>query len=698
MKNYRHFVKSKSRYLVSGGYFLLTALILLIIVPGEPHFKYEYQKGSPWKHNNLVAPFDFAIQKSVQEIDAEKAELMKTVFPYFRIDTSVVQVWTKKFNVDLTKILDGTAGKKAYVFSELTALLDSIYSKGILLKSPESFEELKGKTYLNKIEGVVVTKFPVNEVYSERSAYNVFSQKIESLKRSIPTLAGQLSAIDPSAYLATNLFFDKETTMKELERVFSTISSSHGMVQAGERIILQGEIVDDNLFQVLESLKVSFEKKQGESINLMVVSLGKLFLILILMTLLFIFLHYHRTDILNETKKLSFVLVFITGMVGLAILIQKYEGLHLYLLPMAILPLVIRTFFDSRTAIFILVITSLLIGYFAPNNYEFVLLQIVAGIVGVFSLNKMHRRVHMVKAAFWVYVSYIAVFSALSLVSEGTIQGYNYLILKWFAGSSLLILLVYPLIYVFEKIFGFTSDVTLIELSDTNQPLLRSLSEQAPGTFQHSMQIANLAEEIILQIGGNPFLVRAGALYHDIGKISKPSFFIENQLMGMNPHDKMNNLKSAEVIIDHVKNGVIMARKQKLPESIIEFITTHHGTTKAKYFYLKEQQENPGSDINISQFAYPGPLPRSKEASVVMLVDGIEAASRSLKEKTMDNLRKLIDDMTDQKLKEHQLDESELTFSDIKRIKEVLLNKLMNIYHIRIEYPKEESGLPDFKF
>jgi putative nucleotidyltransferase with HDIG domain len=339
-----------------------------------------------------------------------------------------------------------------------------------------------------------------------------------------------------------------------------------------------------------------------------------------------------------------------------------------------------------------LIVTTLLIGFYAPNNYEFILLQVTAGVVAVFSLNKMHRRVHLVIATIWVFLTYLLVYSALNLIHEGSFLTYNYSLLKWFALSSLFILLAYPLIFIFEKLFGFISDVTLIELSDSNQPLLRKLAEEAPGTFQHSMQIANLAEEVILKIGGNPFLVRAGALYHDIGKIAQPGFFIENQAVGMNPHDQMDYKQSAEVIIDHVKNGVKMAKKYKLPDSLVEFIATHHGTTKAKYFYLKHQQDHPDETIDEDSFIYPGPLPVSKEASVVMLVDGIEAASRSLKEKTLENLRNLINTMIDQKIDDKQLDHSKLTFSDINIIKEILLNKLKNIYHIRIEYPKETEN------
>ncbi len=378
-------------------------------------------------------------------------------------------------------------------------------------------------------------------------------------------------------------------------------------------------------------------------------------------------------------------------MVFLAIFFNSFPNLHIYLVPLAISPIVLRTFFDSRTAIFMLVITTLLIGFYAPNNFEFVLLQVTAGIVAVLSLNKMHRRVHLVITTFWVLLTYLVVFAALNLIHEGSFATFNYNMIKWFVLSSLLVLLGYPLIFIFEKIFGFVSDVTLIELSDSNQPLLRKLSEEAPGTFQHSLQIANLAEEVILKIGGNPFLVRAGALYHDIGKIAHPDFFIENQAIGMNPHDSMNYLQSAELIIDHVRNGIKTAKKYKLPESLIEFIATHHGTTKAKYFYLKHIQEFPDEKVDESAFVYPGPLPVSKEASVVMLIDGIEAASRSLKEKTHDNIQELIDNIVDEKINNKQLDSSNMTFRDIKIIKETMLNKLLNIYHVRIEYPKENN-------
>jgi cyclic-di-AMP phosphodiesterase PgpH len=311
------------------------------------------------------------------------------------------------------------------------------------------------------------------------------------------------------------------------------------------------------------------------------------------------------------------------------------------------------------------------------------------------SLNKMHRRGHVVIASVLVAITYGVVFTAVTLIQEGTLENYNLRMLQWFGWSSLLILLVYPLVYIFEKLFGLVSDLTLIELSNTNQPLLRKLAEEAPGTFQHSMQIANLAEDVVQKIGGNPFLVRAGALYHDIGKTATPAFFIENQETGMaNPHDQIAYVKSAEIIIDHVRNGIKTARKYKLPESIVEFIATHHGTGKAKYFYLKQQQENPDEPYKTSDFDYPGPLPHSREATIVMLIDGIEAASRSMKEKTVENFKNLIYNMIDQKVKDRQLDNSDLTFADIDKIREILLKKLVNLYHLRIEYPADKDATP----
>ncbi|MFW5755173.1 MAG: HD family phosphohydrolase [Tangfeifania sp.] len=684
-------LKGYSRILYWIFVFLITAVLLFLILPGEQKFKYEYQKGFPWSHENLIAPFDFPVLKTDEEIGEEIAEQLQNVIPYFTYDTNTVKTQAKELRTDWQNLADSAGKANPEVILELTEVLKGIYKSGILPRSVETYEILDGKEELKKRTGNLVDRSPVKSVYSEKTAYNTFFDTIRQMNQKYPESQEILNALEPDNYIVWNLQYDAQTTRREIDDITENISNTRGIIQTGERIILEGEIVDNQKYQLIESLKDSYEKERGKGINSYMVPLGKALLVLVFMLLLFTFLYIYRFDILNQFSKLSFLLLFLVAIVFITNLINTFPSLHIYLVPFAIFPIIVRTFFDSRTAIFTLIIATILIGFYAPNNYEFVLMQVTAGIVAVFSLNKMHRRAHLIIAAIWVFLTYAIVFSALEIIYEGTFRSYNYETLQWFALSSILILLVYPLVFIFEKIFGFVSDVTLIELSDTNQPLLRKLAEEAPGTFQHSMQIANLGEEIILKIGGNPFLVRAGALYHDIGKVATPEFFIENQAVGINPHDKINYKQSAEIIIEHVKNGVKMARKHKLPEALIEFIATHHGTTKAKYFYLKHQEDNPDKKIQDKSFIYPGPLPVSKEAAVVMIVDGIEAASRAMKEKTRENIAELIENMVEQKINDKQLEESELTFKDIKIIKETLLTKLMNIYHVRIEYPKEKK-------
>ena len=671
--------------LIFGG----STALLYLILPGEPKFKYEYQKGFPWQHENLVAPFDFAILKSDAEIQNERTEILNSVIPYFQFDTTLLKINLAKLatDFDLSEIPANQA--KIKIYNSIKRQLTEIYRAGILQRSTEVYEELKGKTEIKKRIGPNVTSIPLTQIYSEKTAYNKISEIIQEQGKIDQEQKTWLRNISPEKYITANLEFDKTTTDKEILEFTGNISPTRGMVQVGERIILEGEIVDQTKFQILESLKASYQKESSKGIKSYMSSLGKVFFILAMLALVFAFIYIYRHDILSQHRKLAFLMLFMVGMISVSYFVNRFPGLHIYLVPLAVFPIIVRTFFDSRTAIFMLFVITLIIGFYAPNNYEYILVQFSAGVVAVFSLNKMHRRVHLVKAMLLVMFTYWFVYSALNLIFEGSILNFNYNMMKWFAMSSVFILLVYPMVYIFEKLFGFISDVTLIEISDSNQPLLRKLAEEAPGTFQHSLQIANLAEEVILKIGGNPFLVRAGALYHDIGKISRPNFFIENQAVGMNPHDDLSYVKSAELVIDHVKNGVVMAQKYKLPAPIIEFIATHHGTTKANYFFIKQRQDNPSKVTNELPFIYPGPLPKSKEATVVMLIDGIEAASRSLKDKTYDNLKELIIKMIDEKIKLNQLDNSLLTFSDINIIKETLLNKLINIYHIRIEYPKE---------
>lgn len=661
--------------------------LIFLVFPGESRFKYEFQKGSPWRHETLIAPFNFAILKTDAEIKLENDSLLTTYVPYFTLDTLIESTKINEFSASLFKLTDANPELKSIEsISTFPQILQNIYDSGILPRSISSYAELSGKSEIRQIRGNKAIKIPVKKLHSIKSAYQALNDTIRKLTGKY--YQDLIQKINLSDFVAENLSFDEKLNQNERKQLLDELSSTKGMVQAGERIIFQGDLVGSEKYIILESLKKTYETKRGDNIEYFLVIAGRVVVISALIALMFLYLIFYRRELFDHKRKLTFIILMIVIMVFMAAIATKIETINIYMVPMAILPILVRIFFDSRTAIFSLMITTLLIGYFAPNSYEFIILQMIAGIIAVFSLNKLHKRSHIVFSALWVFLAYSVVYVALALVQEGSLKTINWMNLKWFGFSSFFIFITYPLIYIFEKIFGFVSDVTLIELSDTNQPLLRKLAEEAPGTFQHSIQMANLAEAVVHRIGGNPFLVRAGALYHDIGKTFDPEFFIENQAAGMNPHDQIDHLKSAGIIIDHVANGVKLAHKYGLPEILISFITTHHGTTQANYFYRIYQNENPGKEVDRSLFTYPGPLPQSKETAVLMLIDGIEAASRSLKEKSVDNIRDLIESMVEQKIRSGQLIDSDLTFKDISILKSTLLEKLVNIYHVRIEYPK----------
>ncbi len=661
--------------------------LIFLVFPGESRFKYEFQKGSPWRHETLIAPFNFAILKTEAEIKAETDSVLKTYLPYFTLDTLVENTKVKEFETALLKLNEANStlqlNKQA---KELTAILRKFYRDGILPQSIDSYPEVLGKTEIMRVKGNKAGRIPVSQLRSIKTAYQELNDTLRNLiGKNYQEVTGKINL---GEYITENLYFDEEINRNEKKQLLDKLSVTKGMVQAGERIIFQGDLVGTEKYMILESLKNAYETKRGDNIEYFLVIAGRILIIATLIVLMFLYLLFYRREMFDHKRKLSFIILMIVLTVFLAGFATKVKSLNIYMVPLTILPILVRIFFDSRTAIFSLMVTTLLIGYFAPNSYEYIILQMIAGIIAVFTLNKLHKRSHLVLSAFAVFLAYSLVYIAMAMVQEGSLETINWKALEWFAISSFFIFITYPLIYIFEKIFGFVSDVTLIELSNTNQPLLRKLAEEAPGTFQHSMQVANLCEAVIHRIGGNPFLVYAGALYHDIGKTKKSEYFIENQAMGINPHDNIDHQKSAEIIIDHVTYGVQLARKHKLPEVLISFITTHHGTTQTNYFYKMYQKENPEMDVDTTKFTYPGPLPQNKEMAVLMLTDGIEAAARSLKEKSVDSLRDMIENMIEQKIRANQLIDADLTFREISILKSTLLEKLVNIYHVRIEYPK----------
>jgi putative nucleotidyltransferase with HDIG domain len=661
--------------------------LIFLAFPGESRFKYEFQKGGPWRHETLIAPFNFAILKSDGELKQQTDSILKSYIPYFKIDTLAGRQKVEGLKTNILKFIELNSGlRRTGIYTELPRMLEEMYEKGVLSQSVSAYKDLYGKSEIRKISGNKASTIDIDQIQSIKSAYLVLDDAARKL-------AGRYyedfeKGVNLSDFIVENLVYDEQLNQKERKQLLDELSTTKGMIQAGERIVFQGDIVTSDKYLVLESLKKAYENKRGTNKEYFVVILGRLAVITTLISLMFLYLLFYRPEIFKHKRKLTFIILMMVSMVFMAAIVLKINSLSIYVVPVALLPVMIRIFFDSRTANFCLFVTCLLIGYFAPNSYEFIVLQMVAGMIAVFSLNKLYKRSHIVFSSLWVFISYSVVYIAMSLVQEGSWESINWINLKWFAFSAFLIFIISPLIYVFEYLFGFVSDITLIELSNSNQPLLRLLAEKAPGTYQHTMQVANLAEAVIHRIGGNPFLVYAGAWYHDIGKINDPEYFIENQAVGMNPHDHMDHLKSAGIIIDHVANGVKLAHKYKLPEVLISFITTHHGTTQANYFYRMHQRENPDKEIDKTVFTYPGPLPRNKETGVLMLIDGIEAATRSLKEKSVESIRDVIENMVEQKIRSNQLAESELTFRDITILKETLLEKLVNIYHVRIEYPK----------
>jgi len=661
--------------------------LIFFVFPGESRFKYEFQKGSPWQHETLIAPFNFAILKTEAEVKLENDSILKTHIPYFTLDSLVEGAKIKEF----TRVVSGWIAanptfKDQKKVQALPTILQNMYKSGILSQSIETYNDLHGKSEIMKVKGNKAEKVPANSIYSIKSAYQELNDSLRKITGSRYTEIAH--KINLSDFISDNLYYDDKLNQQEKKHLLDKLSTTKGMIQAGERIIFQGDLVGSEKFLILESLKQAYETQRGDNMEYLLVIAGRLLIISSLIVLMLLYLLFYRRELFDHRRKLAFIIMMIVLMVFMAGFASKVKSLNIYMVPMAILPILVRIFFDSRTAIFSLLVTTLLVGYFAPNSYEYILLQMIAGIIAVFTLNKLHKRSHLVISALAVFISYSVIYISMSMVQEGRIETINWRAIQWFGISSFFIFMVYPLIDIFERIFGFVSDVTLIELSNTNQPLLRKLAEEAPGTFQHSLQVANLAEAVIHKIGGNPFLVYAGALYHDIGKTYKSEYFIENQVAGMNPHDNLDYLKSAVIIIDHVSYGVQLARKYKLPEILISFITTHHGTTQSNYFYKKYQLENPGVEVDTTLFSYPGPLPHNKEMAVLMLTDGIEATAHSLKEKSAAAFSEMIDYLVEQKIRSNQLIDADLTLREITILKSTLLEKLVSIYHVRIEYPK----------
>ncbi|MCD7973232.1 MAG: HDIG domain-containing protein [Candidatus Azobacteroides sp.] len=663
---------------------ILSIVIIVFFLPRETKFKYQYQEGKPWKYDLLTAPFDFPIYKTPEELQQEKDSVLKDFMPYFSWMEDVPEMKKQMFNAHFR---DGYGMNiPIEYFNYVNTQLDKIYAAGII--TDDKYEELVN----DGVKSIMVfsnnnksKEYPLSKIYTEKTAY---AQLVD--KAPAPLDKFILSNLNLSNYLSENLEFDAETTAEVKEQMVSTISQSSDLIQTGEKIVDRGEVVNPQIYKVLRSLQLSFEKRTTTNAEKNLILLGQILLVSCLLVLFLVYLVLFRPEITSKKRSVFFLFLMITGFslfpaMGLTL---KYA----YVIPFTILPIIIRTFFDSRTALMAYTVVILINALSVPFSFEFILIQFVAGIVSVYSLKDLTQRSQIFACAIFIFIAYSFIYFSYTLTLEGIwskISGYTFI---YFFINALLVLFTYPLIYLFEKVFGFISSVTLVELSNINNSILRKLSEVAPGTFHHSLQVSNLATEAASKIGANVQLVRTGALYHDIGKIKNPVYFTENQAKGVNPHDGLPFEESAQIIVRHVTDGIKLAEKMRLPQQVVDFIVTHHGKGKARYFYNFFKNQYPDQEVNEELFTYPGPNPFSKETALMMMADSVEAASRSLPVYNDESISELVNRIIDGQMEEGLLKNAPLSFKEIELVKQIFIQKLKTIYHTRISYPKLEKN------
>lgn len=667
--------------------FLGAAAIIVALFPKEGKFRYEFQKGKPWMHEDLIAPFDFPVLKTDAELNQERESVHRQIKPYFIFDQNTAISSRKKLLAEFAALAEKnnwSPYERTRVEAQMLRVFDTVMVTGIIEMNPV-VEGKPGDYFITLLRENVAVELELKRLFTVQSA-DVYVKNFFS-KYGSGSFDYEVVIRLIGNNLQQNVRFDQSTTERERQTALSRISLARGMIQKGERIISKGEVVNSERLQVLESFRKEYENQIGGDAAYVGIVAGQSILVVIALTVFMLFLIFFRPEVFRQNKMVVFMLMVLLLMIFTLSYFAKNNPGYLYLVPLCLVPIIIRIFSDTRLALFVHLVSIFITGFLVPNSFEFVFLQLIAGIIAIISVANLQKRAQFAQSVLLIFLTYVAVYSGMNLMQEGNFSTMKPDMFIMFGGSAMLTLLAYPLIYVFEKIFGFTTDVTLLELSDTNNKLLRELAEKAPGTFQHSLQVANIAEELTRSIGGNPLLVRTGALYHDIGKMNNPLYFIENQVTGVNPHDDLSYEESAQIIISHVIDGVEMARKHKLPEVLIDFIRTHHGTRRTGYFYIMHKKENPDAEVNAGSFTYHGPIPFSRETAVVMMADSVEAASRSLKKPDQQSINDLVDNIINKQVEDNQFDNSPITMRDITQIKKILKRKLMNIYHVRIEYP-----------
>ena len=663
----------------------LCVIFVTLSLPKQARFRFEYEKGKTWMQKDLYSPHSFSIQKTNEEINNDKDDILKSIFPIYQNDIQVVESAIAAFSLEFETQWKNSGipgNSKEIYFDAGNSILNYIYDRGLM--NPVKKFQRNGPNYnFNLVLNNVSTPVNTADVFLVTDSVRLIKQKLKTYS-AIENKEWLIQLI--ANHLKANYVYDEGLTDKLEENALNSLSTTRGMVQKGELIITKGTMVNSVIYQKLESLRAAYEEDAKVIGNRNLILLGQFLLSGLIIALLIVFLFLFRKDIYADNRQLALILLVITGMlVGLSWAV-RINIPSVYYIPFCIVPIIIRILFDTRLALNIHLLVVLIAGFFVPNSFEFAFLQISAGMVAIYSIKNLIKREQFLISALLILLNYFIAFTGISLIRDGSLTDIEWLNFVPFIFSVLFSLLAYPLIYAFERVFGITSDVTLMELTNTNSKLLRELALKAPGTFHHSLQVANLAEAAIFKIGGNTLLVRAGALYHDIGKTVNTQYFIENQNRGSNPHDTISYEQSAQIIIQHVHKGVEIAKNNNIPEMIIDFIRTHHGNTRVDYFYQSFLKNFPEKFVDENIFRYPGPIPFSKETAVLMLADSVEAASRSLKDPDAISISDLVERIIDYKLDQGQLTNSNITLKDIDTIKLIFKTMLMGIYHVRIDY------------
>jgi cyclic-di-AMP phosphodiesterase PgpH len=693
------------------GLLVLLVLFLSLFFPVNVEKNQSFELGENWKYDDLRAPFSFPIQKTESELEQEKKILSRDFLPYYRLNKNILNSQKESLASNLSKYLQSNKNSISTYPDSLTLvqlgnnILERLYKKHIIRVEPQH-ENRNNIASFKLIENQIdLGEFNSNDFYDVKRAAQFVVDTLEKLKMSIPKSNILLGIMDELVQVP-DIYFDADLSKKNKELALKNLSPVRDKVKAGELIIRKGELIDSTTYSKILSYRIKYEQEINKHKNSFLIYTGYLSITLALLLILGIYLYIYARNIYDNLQHTILIYALIGIFAYISFSVEKLSAFSLYFVPFCIVPIIVKNFFSAQIAIFTHLVMILIISLILTLNYDFMIVQLLAGMVAVMSRRKIRYMTDFFVSVFYIGMAYVVSFLCTELLRKGILfpvtldndrvveQGIEWAVMGWLVLNILLTLLSYPFIPLLEKAFGLISEITLIELSDLNKALLRELSFKAPGTMQHSLQVSNLSEAAANAIGANALLVKVAALYHDIGKMQNSHFFIENQQQN-NPHLQLSYQESAKMIISHVHDGVKLAKKYNLPNILIDFIRTHHGTTRVEYFYRMQKNEKIETEINESEFTYPGPKPRNREEVILMISDSVEAASKSLKNPSGKDIDNLVDNIINFKISHGQLQESNISFSELDIVKSVLKKMLRSMYHVRIEYPEEKLPFPE---